>query len=430
MNFLIINGPNLNLLGQREPGIYGDQSYEALCTLCRTYAKERGAQADCFQSNHEGAIIDAIHAAQGVYDAIIINPGAYTHYSYAIYDALKAVAVPAYEVHISHIDQREPFRAVSVTAPACVGQIYGQGFPGYLRAMDHFLQGVPAETGPSERGKLCVIGDPVGHSKSPRLQTALLTALGEPIPYEAVRVAPEGLNDFLARVRAGEYRGFNATMPHKEALLTAVDRLDESARQCGAVNTVAVEGGRLVGYNTDGDGFVAALENLGIDAAEGEVLLLGAGGAAKSVALALARAGAERITVCNRGTGRAAALCARMPGKLVPAELEIETLRRTAARSRLLVNCTSLGMTGEFPDLSFLEALPRGAAVCDVVYEPAQTALLARAAALGHLTMNGLPMLIWQGVLALEKFLGRPLERERLVQAAERALAASEQRGT
>ena len=141
MKFLIINGPNLNLLGKREPGIYGSQSYEALCQLIQNHAAAHNSTADCFQSNHEGAIIDRIHAADGVYDAIVINPGAYTHYSYAILDALKAVDVPAYEVHISHIDQRESFRAVSVTAPACVGQIYGLGFDGYLRAMDHFLMG-------------------------------------------------------------------------------------------------------------------------------------------------------------------------------------------------------------------------------------------------------------------------------------------------
>ena len=109
MKFLIINGPNLNLLGRREPGIYGGQSYDALCALIKDHAAARGSTADCFQSNHEGAII--------------------------------AVDVPAYEVHISHIDQREPFRAVSVTAPACVGQLYGHGFDGYLMAMDHFLEG-------------------------------------------------------------------------------------------------------------------------------------------------------------------------------------------------------------------------------------------------------------------------------------------------
>ena len=141
MKFLIINGPNLNLLGRREPGIYGDQSYEALCARIREHAAAHQSTADCFQSNHEGAIIDAIQEADGVYDAIVINPGAYTHYSYAILDALKAVDVPAYEVHISHIDQREPFRAVSVTAPACVGQLYGHGFQGYLMAMDWFLEG-------------------------------------------------------------------------------------------------------------------------------------------------------------------------------------------------------------------------------------------------------------------------------------------------
>ncbi len=141
MKFLIINGPNLNLLGKREPEIYGEQSYEALCGKITEHAERRGSTADFFQSNHEGAIIDAIHAADGVYDAIIINPAAYTHYSYAILDALKAVDVPAYEVHISHIDERESFRAISVTAPACVGQLYGRGFEGYLMAMDYFLEG-------------------------------------------------------------------------------------------------------------------------------------------------------------------------------------------------------------------------------------------------------------------------------------------------
>ena len=141
MKFLVINGPNLNLLGKREPGIYGDQTYDALCAMIKDHAQKKGASVECFQSNHEGAIIDTIHAADGVYDAIIINPGAYTHYSYAILDALKAVDVPAYEVHISNIDQRESFRTVSVTAPACVGQLYGHGFQGYLMAMDWFLEG-------------------------------------------------------------------------------------------------------------------------------------------------------------------------------------------------------------------------------------------------------------------------------------------------
>jgi 3-dehydroquinate dehydratase type II len=136
---LIINGPNLNLLGSREPGVYGAGTYSELLELISSAASERGIAVSFFQSNHEGAIIDAIQDADGVYDGLVINPGAYTHYSYAIYDALRAITVPAAEVHISDITKREPFRRVSVTAPACVAQIYGEGFPGYVHALDVLL---------------------------------------------------------------------------------------------------------------------------------------------------------------------------------------------------------------------------------------------------------------------------------------------------
>ena len=139
MKFLIINGPNLNLLGKREPGIYGAENYESLCQRLKAFAAAHGSTADCFQSNHEGAIVDAIQEADGVYDAIVMNPGAYTHYSVAIPDALKAVSVPCIEVHISNIHQREEFRHKSVTAPACVGQICGLGLYGYEAALGYFL---------------------------------------------------------------------------------------------------------------------------------------------------------------------------------------------------------------------------------------------------------------------------------------------------
>ena len=140
MNFLVLNGPNLNLLGQREPGVYGSESYATLCASLESFAAQHDSKVTCFQSNHEGALIDQIHAAQGVYDAIIINPGAFTHYSYAILDALKAVSVPAIEVHISNVHTREEFRHKSVTAPACVGQICGLGLYGYQAAMAYFLE--------------------------------------------------------------------------------------------------------------------------------------------------------------------------------------------------------------------------------------------------------------------------------------------------
>jgi len=139
MNFLILNGPNLNLLGQREPGVYGKEDYKALCARLERFAAAHDSRVTCIQSNHEGALIDAIHNAPGNVDAIVINPGAFTHYSYALLDALAAVKVPAIEVHISNVHQREAFRRQSVTASACVGQICGLGFFGYEAAMLYFL---------------------------------------------------------------------------------------------------------------------------------------------------------------------------------------------------------------------------------------------------------------------------------------------------
>lgn len=139
MKLLILNGPNLNLLGSREPDIYGRESYDMLCQQIYRHADTIGCAVEVFQSNHEGTLIDAIQAAQAGYSGIVINPGAYAHYSYAIYDALRAADVPAVEVHISDITAREPFRVVSVTAAACVKTICGHGLAGYLEAMDYLM---------------------------------------------------------------------------------------------------------------------------------------------------------------------------------------------------------------------------------------------------------------------------------------------------
>ncbi len=134
-HILVMNGPNLNLLGIREPGIYGNDTLETLCDTVREEAKAYGATIDCFQSNHEGALIDTLHAAMGVYDGIILNAGAYTHYSYAIRDAIAAIRVPVVEVHLSDIHAREPFRHVSVIEPVCVAQISGLGVGSYTKAL-------------------------------------------------------------------------------------------------------------------------------------------------------------------------------------------------------------------------------------------------------------------------------------------------------
>ena len=140
MKLLVINGPNLNLLGLREPEIYGRRTYQDLLSLLRQTGKEEGVEVDCFQSNHEGAIVDAIQQAYGVFDGIVINPAAYTHTSVAILDALKAVALPAVEVHISAVSSREPFRQRSYAGMACVRTYQGLGFDGYVQAIRFLKQ--------------------------------------------------------------------------------------------------------------------------------------------------------------------------------------------------------------------------------------------------------------------------------------------------
>lgn len=135
MKLLVINGPNLNLLGVREPNIYGKQDYQALVNLIQETCGRLGIQAEVFQSNHEGAIVDKIQQAYGKADGIVINPAAYTHTSVAILDALKAVALPAVEVHLSDVDAREKFRHVSYPAMACIAQVKGLGFAGYEKAI-------------------------------------------------------------------------------------------------------------------------------------------------------------------------------------------------------------------------------------------------------------------------------------------------------
>ena len=135
MNILVINGPNLNMLGIREPDIYGRATYADLCALIRQEAEALGARVEFFQSNHEGAIVDAIQAAYGKMDGIIINPAAYTHTSVALLDAVKAVGIPTVEVHISDPDTRDEFRKISYIRAACAATIKGHGFQGYVEAL-------------------------------------------------------------------------------------------------------------------------------------------------------------------------------------------------------------------------------------------------------------------------------------------------------
>ena len=140
MKILVINGPNLNMLGIREPSIYGKNTYADLVGMIEDHAKKIGVCVECYQSNHEGCLVDKIQEAYGNTDGIVINPGAYTHTSVAILDALKSVGIPTVEVHISDVDSREEFRKISYITAYCAKRITGKGFDGYLEAMDFLCQ--------------------------------------------------------------------------------------------------------------------------------------------------------------------------------------------------------------------------------------------------------------------------------------------------
>lgn len=136
MKLLVINGPNINMLGIREPDIYGKTSYKGLLEMIENWAKDNNIEVECFQSNHEGSIVDKIQESYGKIDGIVINPAAYTHTSVAILDAMKAVGIPAVEVHISDINERETFRHISYAGKACFEHVIGKGLEGYLIALD------------------------------------------------------------------------------------------------------------------------------------------------------------------------------------------------------------------------------------------------------------------------------------------------------
>lgn len=140
MKILVLNGPNINMLGIREPNLYGTETYETLVQKIKAYCAEKGIDCEFFQSNHEGSLVDKIQEAYGKTDAIVMNPAAYTHTSVALLDALKAVSIPCVEVHISNVSSREDFRQVSYVRTACFKTISGLGTDGYLRAVDAIIE--------------------------------------------------------------------------------------------------------------------------------------------------------------------------------------------------------------------------------------------------------------------------------------------------
>ncbi len=241
-----------------------------------------------------------------------------------------------------------------------------------------------------------VMGWPVRHSRSPRIHGYWLEKEGIDGAYIPLAVRPEALGQALAALPALGFRGCNLTLPHKEAALVHLDSLSVDARRIGAVNIVTVgEDGTLHGHNTDGEGFLAHLRDAAPDwAPEAPVMVLGAGGAARAAVSALVGAGVARLTLANRNAARAETLAAAFGDtvRTVPWEDREEALEGCG----LLVNATSLGMTGSPPLALALAALPAHAVVYDLVYAPLETALLCTARARGNKAVDGLGMLLHQ----------------------------------
>ena len=270
-----------------------------------------------------------------------------------------------------------------------------------------------------------VIGHPVAHSRSPLLHGHWLATLGIAGSYQRIDVAPEALAGFLSGLEEAGFVGGNITVPHKQAALAHVRHVDAAARAIGAINTVWLENGALLGGNTDAEGFAANLADHAPDwrGRTGIALVLGAGGAARAVAYALSQLGIK-VLVVNRTLSHAQKLAADF-GPLVTAH-GWEALPVLLARADLLVNTTALGMAGKPPLEIDLSGLKRGALVCDIVYVPLQTRLLADAQGRGHGTIDGLGMLLHQAVPGFARWFGvRPTVTPRLRALLEADIAAS-----
>jgi shikimate dehydrogenase len=257
-----------------------------------------------------------------------------------------------------------------------------------------------------------VIGDPITHTRSPAMHNAAFTALGMDWVYVPFHVRAADLGDAVRGFRATGIRGINATIPHKEPLVSLVDSLSAEAEFIGAVNTLVFErDGSIHGDNTDARGFLASLFEGGMPAPRNErVVVLGAGGAARAVVAALVDAGVKEIVIANRTPARAERLAeeisarTRVHSRVVP--LADDALMRVLRESALLVNTTSAGMVGKEPLTLRGDLLYPPLAVCDVVYTPPETPLLKAAAANGCRVLNGVGMLMHQGAIAFERWTG------------------------
>lgn len=268
--------------------------------------------------------------------------------------------------------------------------------------------------------RLAIIGDPVEHSFSPKVHGASLSAMGIDYEYEKVRVQKGGLEEYIKRAIETKTDGFNITMPHKTDIIPYLEDMDDEARLFSSVNTVCIRDGKLCGYNTDAIGYELSIKDCGSGFNGNRVVILGAGGVVRTLALKAAMSGAERIHILNRSIDKALGI-----REMVQSRFDIEVtcsgfsndeLSEACKNADLLINATPLGMSGcpQYENLDFLESLPSHAFVSDLIYNPDTTEFLKKADELGHKTLNGTGMLIYQALAAEEHYLNQKIDMKKL----------------
>ncbi|MFD2446137.1 shikimate dehydrogenase [Bacillus sp. CGMCC 1.16607] len=252
-----------------------------------------------------------------------------------------------------------------------------------------------------------VIGDPIAHSMSPQMHNHLFQYYSIDAHYQALLVKSEDLHDAVKGLKAIGISGFNVTIPHKSAIIPFLDEVDPLAHQIGAVNTVVNKNGRLIGYNTDGLGFLAGLSSLDPGFVEKKVLLIGAGGAARAIYYTLAKSGVKKIDICNRTLRNAEQLIQHCPYQLDSKALSVKEAENHIQQYGIIIQTTSIGMTPNNESIPIeLNHLQSGCLVSDIIYNPLETSLLKQARNLGAITQNGVDMFVHQGALAFEYWTG------------------------
>lgn len=271
---------------------------------------------------------------------------------------------------------------------------------------------------------LAVIGDPIAHSLSPLLQNTMLKALGEDYLYLAIPVKGGEVGKFVEAAKEIGIRGFNLTMPHKEDILPYLASMTPEAEKCRSVNSVRIRQGRLEGHSTDGVGFRRALQDLGVSYDGRIVTILGAGGAAKSIAMTAVMSGARQVNVVNRTISKAEKLC---EGMETMAAYSLSEAGEVLPRTDILVSTLPTGMEGVGGgfDAVDLGLLKKEAVCADCIYAPAMTPFMAEAMKHGHRAINGIGMLVYQAVYALEFFLDRSLPEETVTVLGKKLLEVS-----